>query len=42
MSADTIARNDRGEIGRPGDVASIGLLSAMGRLAGERAPVAGG
>jgi glyoxylase-like metal-dependent hydrolase (beta-lactamase superfamily II) len=37
VSADTIARNDRGEVARPGDVARIGLLSAMGRLAGERA-----
>ena len=41
VSADTIARNDRGEIGRPGDVARIGLLSAMGRLAGERARAGG-
>jgi glyoxylase-like metal-dependent hydrolase (beta-lactamase superfamily II) len=41
VSADTIARNDRGEVGRPGDVARIGLLSAMGRLAGERASASG-
>ena len=37
VSADTIARNDAGEIGRPGDVARLGLLSAMGRLGLERA-----
>ena len=35
-SADTIARNDRGETGRVGDLARIQLLAAMGRLANER------
>jgi len=37
VSADTIARNDAGEVGRPGDVARLGLLAAMGRLGLERA-----
>ena len=37
VSADTIARNDRGEVGRPGDVARLGLLAAMGAFAVERA-----
>jgi cyclase len=41
VSADTIARNDRGDIGRPGNVARLGLLSAMGRLAGEHARTSG-
>ena len=36
VSADTIARNDRGETGRVGEVAEIQLLAAMGRLANER------
>ncbi|MGB0095347.1 MAG: MBL fold metallo-hydrolase [Solirubrobacteraceae bacterium] len=36
VSADTIARNDRGESGRVGDLAEIQLLAAMGRLANER------
>ena len=36
VSADTIARNDRGETGRVGDLAEIQLLAAMGRLANER------
>ncbi len=37
VSADAIARNDGGEVARPGDVARLGLLAAMGRLAVERA-----
>ena len=37
VSADAIARNDGGEVGRPGDVARLGLLAAMGKLAVERA-----
>jgi glyoxylase-like metal-dependent hydrolase (beta-lactamase superfamily II) len=36
VSAETIARNDRGETGRLGDVARVRLLAAMGRLANER------
>jgi cyclase len=36
VSADAIARNDGGEVGRPGDVARLGLLAAMGKLAVER------
>ncbi len=40
VNADTIARNDAGEVARPGDVARLGLLSAMGRLGQERASAA--
>jgi cyclase len=40
VSADAIARNDAGEVGRPGDVARLGLLAAMGRVAVERAAAA--
>jgi glyoxylase-like metal-dependent hydrolase (beta-lactamase superfamily II) len=40
VSADAIARNDAGEVGRPGDVARLGLLSAMGLFALERAAAA--
>ena len=36
VSADTIARNDRGQTGRVGDLAEIQLLAAMGRLANQR------
>jgi cyclase len=36
VSADTIARNDRSETERRGDLARIGLLAAMGQLANER------
>jgi len=36
VSAETIARNDRGETGRVGDLAEIRLLAAMGRLANQR------